>query len=130
MDAPMILNKNDKNYNMDNRVRAFYANMLDHGEIERSNHIFNTFGCDMAYIDAKTNYKIMDELIIRWNELGFNKTIELKYSTPTEYVKALSEVNNGEWNKTGKKWPIRKDDMFPYSQNPNRYWNGYYTSRP
>jgi len=56
--------------------------------------------------------------------------MEISYSTPTQYIQALSEVNNDDWNKTGQAWSVRHDDMFPYDQNPQRYWNGYYTSRP
>lgn len=32
----------------------------------------------------------MDELIKVWNSLGFNNDIEIKYSTPSRYVRALS----------------------------------------
>ena len=54
----------------------------------------------------------MDELIKVWNELGFDKDIELKYSSPTKYVSQMSEFNN----KTADfDWKIRRDDTFPYA---------------
>lgn len=69
----------------------------------------------------------MDELIKIWNELGFDKDIELKYSSPTKYVSQMSEFNN----KTADfDWKIRRDDTFPYAQNPDLFMSGYYTSRP
>jgi len=30
------------------------------------------FGCDMAFVDASVNYRIMDELIKVWHEYGFD----------------------------------------------------------
>lgn len=46
----------------------------------------------------------------------------LKYSTPSKYVDALDKHN--------VTWPTKYDDMFPYSDTPNAYWTGYFTSRP
>jgi hypothetical protein len=82
----MILNKKDKNYNFDGKVRAFYEAMVQYFSMERTNHAYRPFGCDMSFIEAGINYKIMDKLISRWNELGFNQTMEISYSTPTQYV--------------------------------------------
>lgn len=28
------------------------------------------------------------------------------------------------------KFPVKTDDGFPYSDNDNAYWTGYFTSRP
>lgn len=44
------------------------------------------------------------------------------YSTPSCYLKALHE--------TDKAWPTKSDDFFPYASDPYSYWTGYYTSRP
>jgi hypothetical protein len=69
----------------------------------------------------------MDELMKVWNDLGFGNDIELKYSTPTKYINAMTEHNN----KTQDfEWKIRRDDTFPYAQNPDLFMSGYYTSRP
>lgn len=50
IDAPIVLNKNDPGYNFDVKVRAFYEGMTNHFEMEKTNHAFRPFGCDMAYI--------------------------------------------------------------------------------
>lgn len=48
--------------------------------------------------------------------------INLFYSTPSCYVKALNEADI--------EWPTKTDDFFPYSNDPHAYWTGYFTSRP
>ena len=123
----MILNKNNKQYKFDKLVKGFYTDIVKNFENEKTNHLFKPFGCDFAFIDAKINYRIMDELIKVWNDLGFNNDIEIKYSTPTKYVKALAEANK---NQTDLEWSLRRDDTFPYAKNPSQYMSGDYTSRP
>lgn len=51
-----------------------------------------------------------------------NSDINLFYSTPSCYLKALydSEIT----------WPEKSDDFFPYSSDPHAFWTGYFTSRP
>jgi len=44
-----------------------------------------------------------------------------KYSTPSIYIDALKEKD--------VKWPTKYDDLFPYSDDPDSYWTGYFTSR-
>jgi hypothetical protein len=83
IDIPMIMNRKDKNYNFDGKVRAFYESMVQYFSMERTNHGYRPFGCDMSNIESGINYKVMDKLITRWNELGFNQTMEISYSTPT-----------------------------------------------
>ena len=46
--------------------------MVQYFSMERTNHAYRPFGCDMSNIESGINYKIMDKLISRWNELGFN----------------------------------------------------------
>jgi hypothetical protein len=33
-------------------------------------------------------------------------------------------------NKENVSWPIKYDDLFPYTSNPGASWVGYFTSRP
>lgn len=44
------------------------------------------------------------------------------YSTPGEYLQALKDQN--------LTWPLKYDDMFPYADQAEDFWTGYYTSRP
>lgn len=65
-----------------------------------------------------------------WSQLGFNKDIELKYSTPTAYARGLKAANAGKKDNTTDGWPVRKDDTFPFSNQDSTYLSGYYSSRP
>jgi hypothetical protein len=47
----------------------------------------------MAFVDARVNYKIMDKLLERWSELGFDKDVDIKYSSPTIFYQNLVEQN-------------------------------------
>ena len=44
-----------------------------------------------------------------------------KYSTPSIYIDALKEKE--------VVWPTKYDDLFPYADDPESYWTGYFTSR-
>ena len=60
--------------------------------------------------------------MIRYINKNYGDRVELRYTTPSEYLNALVEAN--------VTWPVRYDDMFPYADIPDDYWTGYFTSRP
>jgi len=62
----------------------------------------------------------MDNLIAYMNANYADKYF-LKYSTPSEYVKAV--------NNLGHTWPTKTDDMFPYQSGHIEFWTGFYTTR-
>ena len=78
------------------------------------------FGDDFRYMNAFQNYENMDNMIAYMNENHSDKYI-LKYSTPSIYVDAVAKHN--------VKWPTKYDDMMPYSDSPDSYWTGYFSSR-
>jgi lysosomal alpha-mannosidase len=47
--------------------------------------------------------------------------IELIYSTPRMYIDALKEED--------LVWPTKYDDIFPYADNDQSFWTGYFSSR-
>lgn len=80
----------------------------------------HTMGEDFHYANARMWYKNIDKLINFINskpEFG----VKFKYSTPSTYVKAIQAEN--------QKYPKKEDDFFPYSDNQNSFWTGYFTSR-
>ena len=68
------------------------------------------------------NFKNMDKMIKYTNQFGDG--VNLFYSTPSCYVKAINEEAGS------RPWPTKTDDFFPYSNDPHAYWTGYFTSRP
>ena len=62
----------------------------------------------------------MDNMIEYMNLHHSDKYI-FKYSTPSDYIDAIAKHN--------VTWPTKYDDMFPYSDSPDSYWTGYFSSR-
>jgi alpha-mannosidase len=48
------------------------------------------------------------------------------YSTPSIYTSAKQRASK----RTGLRWEVRQDDIFPLADNDHAYWSGYFTSRP
>ena len=81
-------------------------------------------GEDFNYNNAKVWFKNLDKLIkyVQNKPVDvFGKKINIFYSTPSCYLKAINDV--------GKTWPIKTDDFFPYASDPHAYWTGYFSSR-
>ena len=51
-----------------------------------------------------------------------DETVNVIYSTPSCYLKAV--------NDAGLTYTTKFDDFFPYASDENSYWTGYFTSRP
>lgn len=88
----------------------------------KTNHIFIPMGCDFTYLNAHLNFRSMDNLIDYFNFQQAKNNIVMKYSTPGIYLDEVISTNTV--------WPTKYDDMFPYGDDPNDYWTGYFTSRP
>ncbi|GJN04751.1 hypothetical protein PR202_ga22323 [Eleusine coracana subsp. coracana] len=106
-------------YNVEERVNDFVAAALAQANITRTNHIMFTMGTDFKYQYAETWFRNMDKLIHYVNKDG---RVNALYSTPSIYTDAKYAAN--------EPWPLKTNDFFPYADNPNAYWSGYFTSRP
>ena len=78
------------------------------------------WGCDFTYSNPRVNFGQMDSIIKFVNQIN-KKNITLMYSTPSEYLDAIEAQN--------LKWPVKYDDGFPYSDMPNEFWTGFFSSR-
>ena len=67
-------------------------------------------GEDFQYENAEQWYINLDKAI---KHVNANGTITLKYSTPSEYVKAR--------NAEAVQWPTKTDDFFPVSSHPSAH---------
>jgi alpha-mannosidase len=106
-------------YNVQERVDDFVAAALAQANITRTNHVMFTMGTDFKYQYAESWFRNLDRLIHYVNKDG---RVNALYSTPSIYTDAKFAAN--------EKWPIKTDDFFPYADDPNAYWTGYFTSRP
>ena len=73
------------------------------------NHIMILMGQDFAYQDANMWYKNIDKLMKGMNANTTNSKINLLYSTPSCYLKAL--------NDAGQTWSTKTDDFMPLSSS-------------
>ncbi|PKA64363.1 lysosomal alpha-mannosidase [Apostasia shenzhenica] len=106
-------------YNVQERVDDFVAAAISQANITRANHIMFTMGTDFKYQYAKSWFREMDKFIHYVNQDG---RINVLYSTPSIYTDAKYAAN--------QIWHLKTDDFFPYADGPNRYWTGYFSSRP
>jgi hypothetical protein len=79
-------------------------------------------GDDFRFQNAHQYFRSSDKLISYFNENdGVENNIELIYSTPSMYVDAIAAENI--------EWPTKYDDLFPYADDEDSYWTGYFSSR-
>lgn len=119
-DAPVIDNVLLETYNVDKKAEQLKDFLVGMNETYRTNHLFLPWGGDFWYSNAMYDFDSTDRLIKYFNKQGYNFT--LKYSTPSQYVKAVHDADI--------EWPTNYDDMMPYADRSNDYWSGYFTSRP
>jgi hypothetical protein len=119
-DSPWINNEKSKDFNGDTEGKMFADYLTTKAEHYLTDDIFVLFGDDFRYMDAFQNYINMDRMIEYMNK-HYGDQFFLKYSTPSEYVDAIAAKN--------VTWPVKYDDMFPYADNPDSYWTGYFSSR-
>uniref|UniRef100_J3KV59 Alpha-mannosidase n=1 Tax=Oryza brachyantha TaxID=4533 RepID=J3KV59_ORYBR len=106
-------------YNVEQRVNDFVAAAIAQANITRTNHVMFTMGTDFKYQYAESWFRQMDKLIHYVNKDG---RVNALYSTPSIYTDAKHAEN--------VPWPLKTNDFFPYADDPNAYWTGYFTSRP
>jgi hypothetical protein len=88
-----------------------------------TNNLMIILGDDFDFSDAEDYFKKSQQLIDYFNEnTGKMFNIELKFSTPSQYIDSIVEKDLD--------WPTRYGDMFPYKDTSTSYWTGLYTSRP
>ena len=78
-------------------------------------------GGDFNLEKANYTYGSIDQMIHFINTHHGDK-YNLFYSTPSKYLEAVQKMD--------KQWPVKYDDMLPYSDDSHAYWTGFYTSRP
>lgn len=121
--TPFVSDRTNPDYNAERKMLAMRQQIMRLVDTDRTNHVFSTQGCDFSFSNATINYQQMDEIISYWNH-HYSHEIEILYSTPSRYIKALKKQNEF------RKWALRKDDFFPFSDDQDAYWTGFYTSRP
>ncbi|XP_037083658.1 lysosomal alpha-mannosidase-like [Pollicipes pollicipes] len=122
-DPPIMDDSRLRDYNVEDKANNFIDFAKNKSKAYRSSNIMMTMGDDFNYQDANMWFKNMDKLIKYVNaRQSDGETVNLMYSTPSCYLKALHD--------SGLVWPTFQDDFMPYASDPWAYWSGYFTSRP
>jgi len=111
-------------YNVDSKVDEFIQFTLSQHQKYATDSLIMTMGSDFQYSNAHMWFKNLDKLIyyVNQRQITNGSKVNVFYSTPSCYVKALNEAN--------KTWSVKYDDFFPYANKPHAFWTGYFTSRP
>ncbi len=117
--GPVVTDKNLATFNADEKMAQLREYILDDSTHFRTNRLMIPWGDDFHWSNAHLTFQNIEATIDYFN--AKYDDIELIMSTPSEYVQALKELDVS--------WPVRYDDMFPYADQPEDYWTGYFTSR-
>ena len=119
-DDPVVDDPRLDDFNADDKVVQFEDYIKDMNDNYRGNHMMVPMGCDFTHANARQAFENMDRFINYFNS-HTDENIVLQYSTPGEYLDALHAQD--------LTWPVKYDDMFPYADNPQDFWTGYFASR-
>ena len=89
----------------------------------RTRHLLVPFGDDFKFKNAGYQFGQMDQLIQQINSKPQEYGCRIQYSTAHEYFQHVRQ-------EQGAEFPVYGADFFPYADNDDSYWTGYYTTRP
>lgn len=117
--SPVIDDVKSPDYNVDTFVDKFVETARAYEGAVQGNDVMFLMGSDFFYDNAERWFLNLDKLIHYVNKDG---RVNAFYSTPEMYAKAKTT--------SGLKFSVKTDDFFPYADNKDSYWTGYFTSRP
>mmetsp|Transcript_35799 Transcript_35799/g.26118 ORF Transcript_35799/g.26118 Transcript_35799/m.26118 type:complete len:277 (+) Transcript_35799:355-1185(+) len=116
---PVISDPTLETFNAEQKARDMYYYAKDMSTHYKGNHMFIPYGTDFAFANAHLTFSSSDALIEYFNENYDDMT--LMYSTPYQFIDAIKEE--------GTKWPTKYTDSFPYADDPEDFWTGFFSSR-
>jgi len=107
-------------FNIESRVNSLVSELKRRSNWYLAKHLFVTGGDDFRWQNAKVQYDNWDKIIDYINERTSTYGVRIQYATLDDYFQAL--------NKENVDWPVFHDDFFPYADNYDSYWTGFYTT--
>jgi hypothetical protein len=109
--------------NVASRARDFSNIMRSRASAYRTPHLLVPFGDDFKFKAADRQFGNMDRLIEHMNANKDTYGMSVRYSTLSDYFSAVASTSSVSH-------PVLTGDFFPYADNEDSYWIGYYTTRP
>ena len=107
--------------NLRQRAGLLATELKNRARAYKSSHLLVPFGDDFKFRNSAVQWSNMDQVVKHINEEG-TYGITIRYSTVSEYFAAVAKEQTAVNVITG--------DFFPYADNADAYWTGYFTSRP
>ncbi|XP_064614466.1 alpha-mannosidase 2x-like [Liolophura sinensis] len=107
-------------------VTPLYEQFRLHAENYQHNVIFVPLGGDFQWVsldEFDSKYSSYTEIMAYMNSRS-DWNIKVRFGTLTEYFNLLKQAS------PPVRYPTVTGDFFVYSEIPNHYWSGYFTSRP
>lgn len=115
---PMVTQRN-----IDQVSRQFANVSRERANAYMTNNLMFTFGCDFTFRDSDRFFGNLTLIRDYINQRSDEFNLNIKFATLSEYFDALSRAN--------PKLPlIQNTDFYPYADNDNSYWTGYFVSYP
>lgn len=112
------------------RLDSFVTELYEQFRLKAQNYqhnvIFVPLGGDFQWASPQefdSKYSSYSEIMAYMNSRS-DWNISVRFGTLTEYFKLLKEAS------PQIHYPSVTGDFFVYSETPNQYWSGYFTSRP
>lgn len=115
-DEPVITSPKLQGFNIEAKVNGLIDFVKTQVKTQRHRNVMLLMGGDFQYSNANQVFVSMDKLIKAANAKSDETKIVFKYSTPSCYVKSLSDAQPRLSQRTG--------DTFPHSTANHSYWTG------
>lgn len=109
--------------NVERMAEMFAREMLRRRNAYRTNHLLVAWGDDFKFKNAAAQFSNMDRILAEIQKHPTRYGITLRYSTLSDYFDAMHSSNPPTF-------PIYSGDFFPYADNADSYWTGFYSTRP
>lgn len=121
--GPFVDDKTRTDFNAPDRSVAFLNYVNELATISREKHVLIPMGNSYAFQNAGQIFKNMERMVKYIEENYKEVNVDLVFSTPSEYIKAIRADKAS--------YPVFYGDLLPYIEaNSDEVWSGYFSSRP
>lgn len=104
------------------KANTFVEYFKEMSKSYKTKELMHTAGDDFHFMESERNYGSYDKLFKFIKDHSDEYKVNVFYSNPSQYLSAIYPLNAS--------YPVKTDDFFPYADQTNAYWTGYFTSRP